>query len=212
VNGAVYDTVLALPEWLGLARLRKRLFAGLEGRVLEIGAGTGANADYLAHAELLVESDPDVGLLRRAGTRAVRSGIRRTRVVARAETLPFPGAAFDATIATLVLCSVQDPTLALRELARVTRAGGRLQILEHVRSARPLVSALQSALTPSWSRVAGGCQLDRDPDDDLLGSGWVLTARRSHLGGLLIVEEARLAAVGEGTLTRMLDAPRRGSL
>jgi SAM-dependent methyltransferase len=208
----VYDAVLALPEWLGLAGLRKRLFAGLEGRVLEIGAGTGANADYLANAELLVETDPEVGLLRRAGTRSVRTSRRRTRVVARAEALPFPDATFDATIATLVLCSVRDPALALRELARVTSAGGRLRILEHVRSARPLVAWLQAAITPSWSRVAGGCHLDRDPDDDLLGSGWVLTARRSHLGGLLIGEAARLAAVGEGTLTRMRDAPRRGSL
>ena len=128
VNGAVYDALLAVPEWLGLARLRAQSLVGLTGRVLEIGAGTGANAVYLRDTELLIQSDAQLALLRRARCRTGGVGMRPLLVVARAEALPFADAVYDTTLGTLVLCSVQDPIQALRELARVTRAVGNLRL------------------------------------------------------------------------------------
>lgn len=210
MKALAYDAVLALPERLGLGRLRAALLGELGGRVLEIGAGTGANAPHLRSARLLVQTDPDFRLLRRARQRGPGGRARRAYVRAVAEALPFCDRAFDAAFATFVLCSVQDPTRSLREMARVTRPGGRLVLLEHVRAPQPLVAAAQRAVTPAWSRVADGCHLDRDPFPELVPAGWIPTARQSRLRGLLAVIAARRPGETRAAIEHEAGAPSEG--
>ena len=191
MRGLVYDLALALPERLGLARLRAGLLGDLTGRVLEVGAGTGLNSRAAKGAQTLIQTEPELSDLLRARGRPAIAGVRRLYVVAAAEALPFAAGAFDAAFATLVLCSAVDPALAAREMRRVVRPGGPLRLLEHVRSPVKLVARLQTALTPAWSHVEVGCHLDRDPRDAYWPAGWS-DVHDVRLAGSLV---ARIEAV-----------------
>jgi SAM-dependent methyltransferase len=77
-----------------------------------------------------------------------------------AERLPAADASVDVVVSTLVLCTVPDPDLALREIARVLRPGGSLRFIEHV-GATGWRGRLQRLVEPAWQGVAGGCHLTR---------------------------------------------------
>lgn len=140
--------------------IRQELLCGVRGEVLEIGAGTGANLPHYPPEVRLVATEPDPYMLRRAKRRS--SPIYVEWVEAAAESLPFPSGRFDAAVATLVLCSVNDPQQALAEIYRVLKPGGRFYFFEHVASESPGWRRAQRLLTPVWKRLAAGCHLDRD--------------------------------------------------
>lgn len=136
--------------------LRRRLLAGLEGTVLEIGPGTGPNLRYYPPSVerwIGVEPNPHMRtrLLRRASD--VRPG--------RAERLPVEDASVDAVVATLVLCSVRDVEQALREIRRVLRPGGRFLFLEHVAAPRGTPQRLGQRLIRPLCGLFG-CHPDRE--------------------------------------------------
>jgi ubiquinone/menaquinone biosynthesis C-methylase UbiE len=140
-----------LERWL-LARLRARAFGGLEAgaRLLEIGAGTGANFAHYPRGASGACVEPSLEMLKVARGKARPEGF--ALVQARAEALPFADAAFDAAVATLVFCSVESPQQSFAELRRVVRAGGRVVLVEHVRPPGAL-GLLFDALTPLTTRL-----------------------------------------------------------
>jgi SAM-dependent methyltransferase len=149
---ALYDPLVARDGRLRAARAD--LLAGAEGRVLEIGAGTGLNLPHYPPGLDVTFTEPDPHMAKR---------LDGAVVAARAEELPFRDEAFDTVVSTLVLCSVGDLDRALREVRRVLRPGGRLLFLEHVRG--PDGSRLarwQDRLAPVWRAVADGCNCNRD--------------------------------------------------
>ncbi len=153
---------------------RKRaLLAGLGPTVVEIGAGAGVNAEYLAPGTRWLAVEPNGFLhadLRRAADRAGPVLDLRT---AAAEALPFPDASADAVVATLVLCSVHDPAAALAEARRVLRPGGRFVFIEHVAAPRAtLLRRLQHVLRAPWAVVADGCRPDRDTEALIRAAGF----------------------------------------
>jgi len=173
---AVYDRVLAGPERAGLARQRERLMAGATGRVLEIGAGTGANLAHLpAGLDGLVLVEPSAPMrvrleARVAGRRSALPG--DTRVVAgSAAALPAADGSVDTLVVTLVLCSVPDLDAAVAELRRVVAPDGRLLVIEHV-AGQGRTRRLQSVVDPAWRVVARGCRLTRDTRAALEAGGF----------------------------------------
>ncbi|MEK7337948.1 MAG: class I SAM-dependent methyltransferase, partial [candidate division NC10 bacterium] len=157
VFAAFYDWLTWPAERGSLGRRRATLAREAGGRVLDLGAGTGLNLPHLRGARRYVGVDPDPAMLRRARPRAIAAVVPAALVLARGEHLPFPAGAFDTVLATLVFCTVPDVPAALAEVRRVLRPGGVLLFLEHVRSGRPRLGALQDALTPLWRRCFGGC-------------------------------------------------------
>lgn len=154
----LYDRGLERSEEAGLRDLRRETLAGAAGRTLEIGAGTGLNLDlYPDTVTELVLTEPFEPMARR-----LRVKDERTVVAAPAESLPFPDAGFDTVVVTLVLCTVSDPVLALREIARVLRPGGQLLFLEHVRSEDPGLARWQDRLHGPWYALGHGCHCNRD--------------------------------------------------
>lgn len=148
-----------------LTRTRKQALMNLvSDRVLEIGAGCGANLDFLDPRQVLwVATDINAHALRRARRRALRAGLRAQFCYALSECLPFPEAAFDAVICTLVLCSVRDPLRALREAWRVLKPNGRLVFVEHVAAASGTrLRAWQERLAPLWAGFTDGCRLNQE--------------------------------------------------
>ena len=158
---AVYDRILAASERAGLADERRRLLAGARGRVLEVGAGTGLNVEHYPDDTDLVLTEPEEPMRRRLAERVARTGRKAIVVGAAAESLPYPDASFDTVVATLVLCSVEDPARALRELRRVLRPGGSLLFLEHVRADEPRLARRQDRLARPW-RLVAGCRCNQE--------------------------------------------------
>lgn len=155
------------------AQMRRRQLAGARGRVLEIGAGTGANLPhYPAAVDELTVTEPDEAMLRRLSRRHARGARAATLLRAQAQDLPFPDASFDTVVCTAVLCSVPEQDAALAEIRRVLRPGGQLLFTEHVRSDDPVRRRWQDRLERPWGAITGGCHPNRDTGAALARAGF----------------------------------------
>lgn len=162
-----------------VGRERARLVARARGVTLDLGAGIGLNVAHLPDAVTalhLVEPDPHMRarLAPRVPAGAVVHAVG-------GEDLPLPDASVDTVVTTLTLCSVDDPAQVARELRRVLRHGGQVLVMEHVRSADDRTARRQQRFDPLYTRLAGGCHLDRD-------TGGTLAAAGFDTGGLRRIE------------------------
>jgi ubiquinone/menaquinone biosynthesis C-methylase UbiE len=173
----IYDPTLWLGEMAGMRRRRNTLLSDARGRVVEIGAGTGLNiAHYPDSIAELVLCEPEPGMRRRLARRLQRhAGIARI-VDAPAERLPLEDASVDTVVSTLVLCTVDEPERALREIARVLRPDGQLLFIEHVRARSRFLAACQDYLLRPWRGFAGGCRCNRATVDLMRDCGFTVTA------------------------------------
>lgn len=165
-----YDPVSALGDRWFLASHRDALVDGLEGRILDLGAGTGWMFPYLAGVDGSLEVhaiEPDPYMRARARQRAASLELDVTFHAGVAEELPFRDESFDAALSSLVLCTVDDPVAARDELARVLIDDGEVSMLEHVRG-QGLRGRLQEMVAPLWRPLAGGCHLDRSQHEPFL--------------------------------------------
>jgi ubiquinone/menaquinone biosynthesis C-methylase UbiE len=170
----VYPRIAHTAERGGAAEHRRSLLDGLTGRVIEVGAGHGLNFPYYTEGVtqvLAVEPEPYLrGLAERASASAsvpveVADGI--------AEALPAADGEFDAAIASLVLCSVDDQQAALREILRVLRPDGELRYYEHVISRSPRMARVQRALDATvYPSLTGGCHCARDTGAAITEAGF----------------------------------------
>src|SRR5918996_2141186 len=155
--------------------LRRELLAGLGGRVIEIGSGSGPNFRlYPDTVTELVALEPEDYLRGKAEEAAARAG-RHIRIVdALADRLPFEDGAFDAAVAAQVLCSVPSQAAALAELRRVVRPGGELRFYEHVISPQPRYARFQRAAGWITPHLTGGCHPDRDTERAIEEAGFTI--------------------------------------
>jgi ubiquinone/menaquinone biosynthesis C-methylase UbiE len=173
---ASYDGLLASSERHGLAALRAELLAAARGRVLELGAGTGANLGHWPRGPIasLLLTEPDPAMARRLERRVARREAAAKVVRARADALPVPDASVDTVVASLVLCTVPDVPAALAEVRRVLAPGGRLLFLEHVRHGDPARARRQDRLTPVHRALAVGCHPNRPTPDLIAAAGFTV--------------------------------------
>lgn len=159
---AMYDTLSASLERRELAPRRARLLSALDGTVVDVGAGTGANLRHFRHADRVILVEPDPYMRARLRARLGESPVPVEVSDADAEHLPLPDGAADTVVFTLVLCSVPDQRLALMEARRVLKPGGTLAMLEHVRG-QGRAARWQDRLDGLWGRcVAPGCHINRN--------------------------------------------------
>jgi ubiquinone/menaquinone biosynthesis C-methylase UbiE len=155
------------------APYRNRVASAADGRVLEIGIGSGLNLrSYPAAVEQIIGLDPSPRLLALAHDAALRIPIPVELIQAGAEAIPLSDRSVDTILTTWTLCSIADIRQALAEMRRVLRPGGRLLFVEHGRAPQPAVQWWQDRLTPLWKRLGGGCHLNRDMSDLIAGAGF----------------------------------------
>ncbi|WP_426403124.1 class I SAM-dependent methyltransferase [Streptomyces sp. R-07] len=165
----------------GLGALRTELLAGLSGRVVEIGAGNGLNfAHYPAGVTEVVAVEPEPHLRGLAEEAARGADVPVTVLPGTAEALPGPDGAFDAAVASLVLCTVRNVPEVLAELRRVLRPGGELRFFEHGVADTPGLARVQRGLDRTvWPLLFGGCHTSRSPLAAIEAAGFDLVSYRS---------------------------------
>lgn len=171
-----YDWLSRRMDERGCRQHRVRLLAPLSGKVVEVGAGNGRNfPHYPSAVTSVVAVEPDARMRALANPAAAAAPVPVEVVAGRAEQLPGDDGGYDAAVVSLVLCSIGDPAAALAEIRRVLRPGGTLAFYEHVRSTRWPVGVMQDALGPLWSRLFGGCHLNRDTAGTITAAGFEIT-------------------------------------
>jgi ubiquinone/menaquinone biosynthesis C-methylase UbiE len=161
----------------GMAEYRQRALAGLAGSVIEVGAGNGLNfPHYPPEVTRVLAVEPAPYLRSVASRAAARAGVGIEVKDGVAERLPAADGAFDAAVATLVLCTVADQRAAIREVHRVVRPGGELRFIEHVGAGTPGLCRVQHALDATvWPFFSGGCHVSRDTLSAIGGAGFAVT-------------------------------------
>ena len=180
---ALYDWFTSPGERRLLSKLRPRIMGDVEGRVLEIGVGTGASFEYYPADAQVVGTEPDPFMMERAQRRLEELGV--TNIELRqtpAEELPFEDASFDHVVSSLVLCTVRDQPRTLAEARRVLKPGGTLRFLEHVRNDESRFwGTVQDVIMPVWRWFGAGCHPNRRTQQAIEDAGfrieWLETVR-----------------------------------
>jgi ubiquinone/menaquinone biosynthesis C-methylase UbiE len=161
-----------------LVPFRRRAVGAAEGRVLEIGVGSGMNLPlYGAAAASVIGLEPSSELLRMARARSLSAaGVPITLIEGSAESIPIERGSIDTVVTTWTLCTIPNASLALAEVRRVLKPAGAFLFVEHGRAPEPGVARWQDRLDPLWSRLAGGCHLNRQIDDLIVGAGFRIEA------------------------------------
>jgi ubiquinone/menaquinone biosynthesis C-methylase UbiE len=156
-----------------IGKLRKRALEGLSGSVVELGFGSGTNIPYYPPAvERVYAIDPALVGRKLAAKRLAASDVPVEFVGLDGASIPLPDASVDNALTTWTLCTIPDVDAALREVRRVLRPGGRLVYLEHGLSDDPKVARRQHRFNPIQNRIAGGCNIDRDPAALIAAAGF----------------------------------------
>jgi SAM-dependent methyltransferase len=199
IMAMLYDPFVWLGEISGMRRRRRTLVGQAHGVVVEIGAGTGLNiAHYRDAVDELVLTEPEPGMRRKLARRLERHACGARIVDAPAERLPLADASVDTVVATLVLCTVDDPESALREIARVLRPDGQLLFIEHIRARSRFLATCQDKLLRPWRGFAGGCVCNRPTIELMRACGFTVGAQDAVWRGMPAIVHP--LAMGRATL------------
>ena len=168
-----YDRQIGLFERVLFAGGREWVCGQVEGEVLELAVGTARNLAHYPPAVRVTGIELSSEMLAIAQRRAQELGRDADLRLGDAQALEFPDASFDTVACTLALCTIPDPRRAVAEARRVLRPGGRLLLLEHVRSPVRAVRAVQRLLEPLAVRFDAD-HLTREPLEYLAAEGFAI--------------------------------------
>ncbi|XP_061366336.1 uncharacterized protein LOC133309569 [Gastrolobium bilobum] len=164
-----------------VARYKSQIFSNLKGKalkILEIGIGTGPNLSYYASDSdvKVVGIDPNPKMEKFARYSAASAGLPLSNfdfIQAVGEAIPLSDASVDAVVGTLVLCSVKDVDMTLKEVRRVLRPGGLYVFVEHVAAKDgTFLKFVQRVLDPLQQTIADGCHLSRETGNNISRAGF----------------------------------------
>lgn len=173
-------TVLSTHETDAIRQLRRENLAGLSGRVLEVGAGTGTNFEFYPQTVTeVVAVEPERRLAEQAQRAAAAARVPVTVSTDTVEHFVAAGnESFDAVVCSLVLCSIEDPDSVLRQLLSSMRPGGELRYLEHIASAGGRGRLQRIADATIWPRLLGNCHTHRHTEHSIVGAGFAVAGAR----------------------------------
>ena len=180
-----YDILESPMEKMVFTKLRREMLSGVNGKVLEVGVGTGKSLPYYPEGVELVGIDISPKMLEKARKRADKLGIGVDLRVMDVENLQFPDKTFDFIVVVFVFCSVTDPVKGLRELARVVKDDGKILMLEHVRSENRVIGKLMDWFNPI-ARWLFGPNINRQTVANVEAAGLAIVSVESK--GLKIIK------------------------
>jgi len=169
-----------------LNKLRKQLLSKAEGKILEIGSGTGVNFElYENHDVVAIEPDEKLRIesLNKINNKNIKV------ISGDAENLEFKDNEFDTVVVMLVLCTIPNNKKALLEIKRVCKVGGKILVLEHVKHKNKILAVIQDILTPVWKKIAMGCHLNRKTVDIIGDLGFNIVQENYHIGNNFVLLE-----------------------
>ncbi|MGR8933721.1 MAG: class I SAM-dependent methyltransferase [Gammaproteobacteria bacterium] len=186
-----FDSLEGMMEKMLFGARRRRLWSRVEpGKVLEVGVGTGKNFAYYPSGAKITAIDFSTKMLAQARSKASRQQRPIDLRLMDVQQLEFPDDSFDTAVATFVFCSVPSPLQGLQEIRRVLKPGGRLLLLEHVISSRPLPAVLMNVFNPLVVTLAGA-NINRDTLANVLLSGFAEIHEDPISGDILKLIDAR---------------------
>jgi ubiquinone/menaquinone biosynthesis C-methylase UbiE len=156
-----------------LVPFRERVIGAAEGRVLEIGVGSGLNLPFYrppVREVLALEPAPRLVTMARSASRG--ASIPVSFLEASAEAIPLEDHCVDTIVTTWTLCSIPRAAAALADMRRVLRPGGKLLFVEHGLAPDEGVRRWQDLMTPAWRSISGGCHLNRPIRSMIEGAGF----------------------------------------
>ena len=163
-----------------LVGYRQRVIGAAQGRVLEVGIGSGLNLPfYGAQVTEIIGLEPSQALIDMATRRARATDKLVSFRAGSAEAIPLDNGSVDTIVTTWTMCSIPHPETALAEMRRVLKPGGDLLFVEHGRAPDPWVVRFQDWLTPAWRPLTGGCHLNRPIAELIAGAGFRFTDLRT---------------------------------
>lgn len=169
---------------------RQKIVPLAEGEVLEIGFGSGLNLPFYDRRKVqkIWGLEPSEGMRRKARPMVQASNLEVELIDLPGESIPLEANSVDTVLVTYSLCTIPDALAALDGMRRVLKPGGRLLYCEHGIAPDAGVRRWQRRLNPVWSRISGGCNMDRDIPD-LLGKGGfdIRSDERTYVPGLKVL-------------------------
>lgn len=187
----LYDLMEFSAELAGYEQWRRLLWGKVVGnKILEVGVGTGKNFPHYPKGAEITAIDFSEKMLKRASTKAGRLGTRVNLLQMDVQSLIFEDDTFDTVLDSFVFCSVPDPILGLREVARVCKPEGKVLMLEHVLSANRIIAQLMNLANPIVVRLMGA-NINRRTVDNVTHSGLVVEQVTDLAAGIFKLIEAR---------------------
>jgi len=154
---------------------RKDLLENVEGNILEVGVGTGANLQFYPDDIHLTGIDFSSGMLKHAREKVNNLTLpyQVNLVEMDAQQMDFPDNTFDYVVATCVYCSVPDPVKGLKEMGRVCKSDGKIILLEHMRSDKEVVGKMMDLLNPITVNI-WGANINRKTLDNIKQAGLLI--------------------------------------
>jgi ubiquinone/menaquinone biosynthesis C-methylase UbiE len=169
---------------------REKIVHLAEGDVLEIGFGSGLNLPYYDGVKVrkIFGLEPSEGMRRKAQPNVDASELDVEFIDLPGEEIPLESNSVDTVLVTFTLCSIPDALTALEGMRRVLKTEGKLLYCEHGLAPDDKVRRWQDRLNPAWSRLAGGCNMNRDIPDMIESTGFRITSdERMYIPGLRIL-------------------------
>ncbi|NIB43360.1 class I SAM-dependent methyltransferase [Pseudomaricurvus alkylphenolicus] len=177
-----YDDKI-LPHMINLAcgtkpilKQRQKVVPQAEGRILEIGMGSGINIPYYnpEKVEKVWGLEPSDGMREKARERVAAAPFELEWLGLPGEEIPLDDDSADTIVLTYTLCTIPDWRAAVKQMRRVLKPGGKLLFSEHGRAPDEAVRKWQNRINPLWMKMAGGCHLNRDIPKFLREGGFKL--------------------------------------
>ena len=156
---------------------REKVVPQAQGRVLEIGMGTGLNLDYYdpAKVDMVFGLEPSAAMRKKAAAKIANRPFAIEFIDLPGEEIPLDDKSVDTVLLTYTLCTIGDTLRALEGMRRVLKPGGKLLFSEHGRAPDAAVRKWQNRLNGVWGHIAGGCNINRDIPQLIKEGGFNIT-------------------------------------
>jgi len=186
----IYDLMEAPMEIKSLDKYRKMVWQQVQGRTLEVGVGTGKNFPYYPDTAKVTAIDLSDRMLERAKRRKEKLKVDVDLHLMDAQNMQFADNSFDTVVTTCVFCTVPDPVLGLKEIARVCKPDGQVLMLEHVRSCKPIIGAMMDLMNPIVRGIIG-TNINRDTIKNIERAGSEVVEVKKLFSDILLFIKAK---------------------